>query len=202
MSGDLFIDRSTESDVAAGLQLKGNRQTLSRSAASIKFENQTSAYIGYLTYHSYAGEAWFGFDQDVDLGNKGLHSVNRIRMQSGAYIGVGTNQRIVVRDGGGNDGQTCTQIQRPGDNKRTFSIRGKAAGSNTVTDFFWAYGNSGSTGDAINYTGLTTAGTHIATKKYVDSKVGGIDIDCSTSGRSKGEMWYCPTDQVLYIKVS
>ena len=106
MSGDLFIDRSAESDVAAGLQLKGNRQTLSSSAASIKFENQTSAYIGYLTYRSYAGEAYFGFNQDVDLGNKGLHSVNRIRMQSGAYIGVGTNQRIVVRDGGGNDGQT------------------------------------------------------------------------------------------------
>ena len=109
------------------------------------------------------------------------------------------NQRIKVRDGSTNE--AGTEIQRPGDNKRTFAIKGKAAGSNTVTDFFWAYGNSGSTGDAINYTGLTTAGTHIATKKYVDSKVG-VDIDCSTSNRSKGDMWYCSTDQVLYIKVS
>ena len=65
----------------------------------------------------------------------------------------------------------ATEIQRPGDGTRTFAIRGKAAGSSSVTDFFWAYGNSGSGGDAINYTGLTTQDNHIATKKYVDSKM-------------------------------
>ena len=113
---------------------------------------------------------------------------------------VANSERIKVRDG--STSNAGTEIQRPGDGKRTFAIKGKAEGSSTVEDFFWAYGNNGSGGDAINYTGLTTAGTHIATKKYVDSKVGGIDISCETAGRSKGEMWYCSSDQVLYIKVT
>ena len=30
----------------------------------------------------------------------------------------------------------------------------------------------------------------------------GLDISCSSSNRNKGDMWYCSTDQTLYIKVS
>ena len=57
--------------------------------------------------------------------------------------------------------------------------------------------------DAINYNGKITNSRNIATKEYVDSKAGGkVDISCSTSGRAKGDMWYCTTDQALYIRVS
>ena len=124
-------------------------------------------------------------------------------MQSGGYIGSGRNkERIIIRDGGGGESQSGTEIQRPGDGKRTFSIRGKSAGSTAVTDFFYVYANGGTGGDAVNYTGKMTSNDNIVNKGYVDSKVGGVDIDCNASGRSTGEMWYCPTDQVLYIKVS
>ena len=81
-------------------------------------------------------------------------------------------------------------------------MRGKAAGSSNVTDFFYEYANGGDIGDAVNYTGKMTSNDNIVNKGYVDSKVGGIDIDCNATGRNKGDMWYCPNDQVLYIKVS
>ena len=171
MTGDLIINRSTESDdIAAGLKLKGDRPNKTDSAATITFENAQSSQIGYLTYRAFQTEdPWFKFNQDVDLGNKGLHSVDHIRMKPGGSIGSGTNSRILVR--AGSSSAAATQIQRPGDGIRTFSIRGKVKGSSTVQDIFWAYGNNGTTGDAINYTGLTTNDNHIATKKYVDSKM-------------------------------
>ena len=49
--------------------------------------------------------------------------------------------------------------------------KGKAAGSSSITDFFWAYGNSGTGGDAINYTGKMTSSDNIVNKGYVDSKM-------------------------------
>jgi len=171
MSGDLAIDKSNDpsADVEVKLELKGSRPSTSDSAATIKFTNDQSTTSGFLSYRSYGAASWFGFNQDVDLGNNGLHSVAQIRMQSGGYIGSGTSQRIKVRSGNTND--AGTEIQRPGDGKRTFAIKGKAAGTSSTSDFFWAYGNSGSGGDAINYTGKTTEDNHIATKKYVDSKL-------------------------------
>ena len=172
MSGDLEIDRSAESDdVAAGLQLKGSRGSTSNSAATITFQNEKSTALGYLTYRAYGATSWFQFNQDVDLNNHGLHSVSQIRMQNGGYIGSVSNQRIKIRNGGSNDGQAGTEIQRIGDAKRAFAIKGKAAGSSNITDFFWAYGNSGSGGDAINYTGKMTSSDNIVNKGYVDSKM-------------------------------
>ena len=172
MSGDLEIDRSAESDdVAAGLQLKGSRGSTSNSAATITFQNEQSTALGYLTYRAYGATSWFQFNQDVDLNNHGLHSVSQIRMQNGGYIGSVSNQRIKIRNGGSNDGQAGTEIQRIGDAKRAFAIKGKAAGSSNITDFFWAYGNSGSGGDAINYTGKMTSSDNIVNKGYVDSKM-------------------------------
>ena len=171
MSGDLAINRSSESNVEAALKLKGNRDNTTNAAATIAFENSQSPTLGYLTYRSFGGTNFFKFNQNLDLGSKTLSGVDHIELKSSGYIGSGTNQRIRVRNGGSNNNQAGTEIQRPGDGTRTFAIRGKAAGSSSVTDFFWAYGNSGSGGDAINYTGLTTQDNHIATKKYVDSKM-------------------------------
>ena len=171
MSGDLAIDRSAESDAEAALTLTGNRDNTTNAAATITFENSQSTTPGYLTYRSFGGTNFFKFNQDVDLNNKGLHSVAQIRLQNGGYIGSGNSPRIRVRNGGGSNNQAGIDIQRAGDSKRTFAIKGKAAGSSSVTDFFWAYGNSGSGGDAIHYTGLVTSSNHIVNKKYVDSKM-------------------------------
>ena len=169
MTGNLVIDRSGEStNTAAGLQIKGNRGSTNNSAATVTFQNEQSNDPGYLTYRSYADQSWFGFNQDVDLSNNGLHSVARIRMQSDGYIGIGSNERIKVRNGAGSDNQAGIEIQRVGDGKRAFAIRGKEAGSSSVKDIFWAYGGGG--GDALFYTGLTTNDYHIATKKYVDDQ--------------------------------
>jgi hypothetical protein len=171
MSGNLSINTSEGStNVVASLALKGTRPSTTNSAATIAFENDQSTNLGYLTYRSYSSDSWFGFNRDIDLNNNKLHNVAEIRMQTGGYIGISTAKRLILRSGGSNDGNNAaTEIQRPGDNKRTFAIKGKAVGSSSTTDFFWAYGNSGSGGDAINYTGLTTQDNHIATKKYVDS---------------------------------
>ncbi len=188
-------------DVEARLTIKGSRPTHTDAAATIKFDNEQATQKGFLTYRAMGTSGYFKVNQDLDLSNKGLLSVGQIRMQPGLnFIGSGSESRIKINNG--SNSEAGTEIQRPGDNRRTFAIKGKATGSNVVEDFFWVYGNGPSVGDAINYTGLTTQDNHIATKKYVDSKAGGVDIDCSTSGRSKGDMWYCSTDQVLYIKVS
>ena len=202
MSGNLLIDKSAGTNTEAALTLIGSRANTDNAAATISFQNDQSTAIGYLTYRSYGGTSFFKFNQNVDLGINGLSGVDHIELKNGGYIGSGDKPRIRVRNGGSSNNQAGTDIQRPGDSMRTFAIKGKAAGSSNVTDFFWAYGNTGSGGDAINYTGLTTADNHIATKKYVDSKAGGVDISCTTSGRSKGDMWYCTNDGTLYIKVS
>jgi len=173
MTGDLVIDRSTgSSNVETKLTLTGERSNTTNPAAAIKFENKNSTTVGYLTYKSYGSDSWFTFTQDVDLNSKGIHGAARLRLNSGGHIASGVNERIIVRTASSGDNTAGTEIRRPGDNKRTFSIRGKVKGSNTLQDIFWAYGNSGTTGDAINYTGLITANTHIATKGYVDGKVG------------------------------
>ena len=202
MSGNLAIDRGAETNTEAALTLTGNRDNTTNSAATIAFENSQSTTLGYLTYRSFGGESYFKFNQDVDLNSKTLSGVGHIEIKPGGYIGSGSNERIKIRNGGNSDGQAATEIQRVGDSKRAFAIKGRAAGSSDITDFFWAYGNSGTGGDAINYTGKMTSDTNIVNKGYVDSKVGGIDISCNGSGRSKGEMWYCATDGTLYIKVS
>ena len=124
-----------------------------------------------MTYRSYGGNNFFKFNQDLDLGSQSLTGVDHIELKNGGYIGSGDKPRIRVRNGGGNNNQAGTDIQRPGDGMRTFAIKGKPAGSSNVEDFFWSYGNTGNGGDAINYTGLTTAANHIATKGYVDSKM-------------------------------
>ena len=170
MTGPLNIDRGTgQTDSEGRLTLIGSRSSTTNSAATVKFLNgKDVVQVGYLTFHSFGGNTWFGFNRDVDLTNHGLHSVKQIRMQPGAYIGSGTKGRIIIGDGDNNNAGVA--IQRPGENKRTFSIAGKPKDSGTSVDtFFFAYANSGSDGDAINYTGKITAPDHIANKRYVDT---------------------------------
>ena len=171
MSGNLTIDKSTNStNSEAGLILKGSRPSTTNSAATITFENDQSNDLGYLTYRSFGSGQWFAFNQDVDLNSNGLHSVGRIRMQSGAYIGSGTNQRIVIRNG--SSGEAGVEVKRTADNTRILTILGKPSGSNSSSgNFFYAYANSGSGGDAINYTGKIDSSSNLVNKGYVDSKL-------------------------------
>ena len=171
MTGDLTIDRTTDgnTDVESRLTIEGSRPSSTNAAAVIKFINDQTNDSGFLTYRSGSGGNWFAFNRDLDLNNNGLHSAAQIRLKSGGYIGAGSSSRIKINNG--SDSEAGTEIQRAGDNRRTFSIRGKTTGSNTVEDFFWAYGNSESAGDAINYTGLTTQGNHIVNKTYVDDRM-------------------------------
>jgi hypothetical protein len=59
----------------------------------------------------------------------------------------------------------------------------------------------GTYADRVQYFGRIATDNDIATKKYVDDKAG-VAISCSSSGRSVGDLWYCSTDQVMYLKVS
>ena len=203
MTGDLAIDVSEKSDdIEAGLILKGSRSTSSSKAATITFENKQSSAVGYLTYRSYGVASWFTFNRDVDLNNKGLHSVAQIRMEPGGYIGSAANPRLTVNNASGNgDGDGLLVVPRPSDNRRGFAIRGNDASGNEQ-DMLYTFSNHTGTPDAINYLGKMDSGLNLVNKAYVDSKAGGVDISCETAGRSKGDMWYCSSDQVLYIKVS
>ena len=55
---------------------------LNNACATVAFKSQndpTEAYAGYLTYRTTGSAAgYFKFNQDVDLNNKGLHSVSQI----------------------------------------------------------------------------------------------------------------------------
>lgn len=60
----------------------------------------------------------------------------------------------------------------------------------------------GTYADRVQYFGRIATNNDIATKKYVDDKAGGVKISCSSDNRSVGDLWYCSSDQVLYLKVS
>ena len=168
MTGNLRIDRSDEAaSIETILTIIGKRPDTANSAATIQFKNaDNSGSPGYLTYRSYDTKSYFAFNRNVYLNNQMMYGVGHLKMKAGTYIYSDDNPRILVRNP--SQDSAATQIQRPGDGLRTFSIRGKDAGSNTVKDIFWAYGNSGTTGDAINYTGLVTQNNHIVNKKWVD----------------------------------
>ena len=114
MSGDLDIDRSTEStNVEAALALTGSRPNTTNSAATIAFENSQSSDIGYLTYRSFGNESFFKFNRDLDLNNKGLRQIGEIRMTPGGYIGAGSNPRPTFNNANSStDGNGLLVVQR------------------------------------------------------------------------------------------
>ena len=205
MTGDLDIDTSEKSDDnEAGLTLKGNRPSSTNSSATITFENEQSTEKGYITYRSDDGYAYFGFNQDLFLNHHALFSVNSITMWPNSGIGATSNTPLLTfhNRSTGNEGDGLLKVKRPADsNRRGFVIRGNDA-LGVEQDMLYTYTNATGTPDAINYVGKMDNAKNLVNKEYVDSKAGGVDISCETTGRSKGDMWYCSTDQVLYIKVS
>lgn len=77
-------------------------------------------------------------------------------------------------------GDTMTgqlRLNRLADDSNGFQIRGRKPGSDAdVTGdlVFWVKHNTGTTGDAINYHGLSTNDDHIVNKKYVDDAISGV----------------------------
>ena len=205
MTGDLAIDTSEKSDDnEAGLTLKGSRPSVTNSSATITFENEQSTEKGYITYRSDDGYAYFGFNQDLFLNHQALFSVNSITMWPNSGIGATSNTPLVTfhNRSSGNEGDGLLKVTRPADsNRRGFVIRGNDA-LGVEQDMLYTYTNATGTPDAVNYVGKMDNDKNLVNKEYVDSKAGGVDISCTTSGRSKGDMWYCSSDQVLYIKVS
>ena len=76
-------------------------------------------------------------------------------------------------------GDTMTgqlRLNRLADDTNGFQIRGRKPGSDASATnelLFWVKHNTGTTGDAINYRGLSTNDDHIVNKKYVDDLVNG-----------------------------
>ena len=172
MSGDLDIDRSTEStNVEAALALTGSRPNTTNSAATIAFENSQSSDIGYLTYRSFGNESFFKFNRDLDLNNKVLRQIGEIRMTPGGSIGAGSNQRLTFNNANsGSQGEGLLVVPRPFDNRRSFVIRGNDADDNEQ-DMFYTFTNVSGTPDAINYVGKMDGDNNIVNKSYVDDKM-------------------------------
>jgi len=107
----------------------------------------------------------------LDLGNKGLHSVDHIRIKSGGAIQTGAHDQIKFKtSSSGSVGNGWIEVERPSSNsRRGFVIRGRNT-ENSLTDLLWHYTN-GSDGDAINYAGRVSGDNNIVNKKYVDSKM-------------------------------
>ena len=172
MTGDLDIDRSTEStNVEAALALTGSRPNTTNSTATIAFENSQSATLGYLTYRSFGGESFFKFNRDLDLNNKSLRQIGEIRMTPGGSIGAGSNQRLTFNNASsGNEATGLLVVPRPIDNRRSFVIRGNDADGDEK-DMFYSYSNAFETPDAINYVGKMDSDDNLINKSYVDDKM-------------------------------
>ena len=161
---------------AAALTLTGKRDNINNSTATIAFRNQNDtaeSYVGYLTYRTTGSDdnGFFRFNQDVDLSNKGLHSVARIRMQPGGYIGAGSNPRLTFNNASsGNDGDGLLVVPRPANSRRGFAIRGNDE-TGAERDMLYTFTNVSGTPDAINYLGKMDSDTNLVNKAYVDSKM-------------------------------
>ena len=179
MTGNLTIDKSADgsTDVESRLIIEGSRPSTADSAATIKFLNdQSTTSGGFLSYRAFGASSWFGFSQDVDLSNNGLHSVAQIRMKPGGYIGSAANPRLTFNNANDSyDGSALLVVPRPSNNRRGFAIRGNDA-SAVEKDILYTYSNPKGTPDAINYLGKMDSGYNLVNKEYVDAAAGVVLI--------------------------
>lgn len=172
MTGNLVINKGSESnDVESRLTITGSRPSTTDAAATIKFlNNQDSSSGGFLSYRSSGASSWFGFNRDVDLSNKGLHSVGRIRMEPNGGIGSGNNTRLSFHNAStGQEGEGLLVVPRPSNDRRGFAIRGNNADGDEL-DLLYTYTNPKGTPDAANYVGKIDSPKNLVNKAYVDSK--------------------------------
>ena len=173
MKGDLEI--KPESGKAM-ITINGHSDDISDPASVLAFENQSvsgSDKNGLLEFHSNDTSQYFRFDEDVDLGSNGLHSVDHVRFIADGTIQVNKTDKILFRNPqNGNDGNAAVEIQRAPNTRRTFAIRGKKP-DDTEGDILSVYANNdGQGGDAINYVGKMVGGSNLINKDYVDYRYG------------------------------
>ena len=188
---------------AGALMLEGKRDNATNSCATIEFKNSKFAdKLGYLTYRSDTSSQYFKFDRDVQFNDKNLSKIKDIKLTGPGTISVDTFTAMRFRSSPGSGaGNSYVEVKRPSTNSRKgFALRGKGT-DNVETDILYTYTN-GSGGDSVDYVGRITGDNHLVNKKYVDNKAGGVDITCDSRNKVKGNMWFCTTDQTLYIKVS
>ena len=176
MTGTLKIDVSeggpTSNPGAAGkeasLMLKGDRTTTTDAAVTITFDNEASSYPGYLTYRSNSSNnQFFRFSENVEFNNKALSGIYSIDIKTDLKrMGA---KRITFQTDGSGEGQGSVVIHRATDLNKGFTIRGKIKNS-TSQDLLYAYSNSGSNGDSIDYHGICTNGPHIMSRDHGDSR--------------------------------
>ena len=173
MKGDLEI--KPESGKAM-ITINGHSDDISDPASVLTFKNQSvsgSDKNGLLEFHSNDTSQYFRFDEDVDLGSNGLHSVDHVRFIADGTIQVNKTDKILFRNPqNGNDGNAAVEIQRAPNTRRTFAIRGKKP-DDTEGDILSVYANNdGQGGDAINYVGKMVGGSNLINKDYVDYRYG------------------------------
>jgi len=135
------------------------------SAARLTFSNKTNANAyGSLTWQGTSGTGWFQFNKDLDMSNKGLHSVGRIRLTGDKTISEGNNSRILL--------DNRVVITKASSNGAGFLVKGKTNGASNG-DLLYTYHNSSGL-DAISYAGRQDGAAHLATVGYVNNAVSAI----------------------------
>ncbi len=124
-------------------------------------------------------------DSSYNYLNHGGHTCARWN-SSGINLYYRGSNRIQVTS-------TGTQFYNPvflDHNSTRLSLKKDLTASNNNGDS--SYGTSGQV--------LTSNGSN--KPPYWAAASGKVDITCSSSGKTKGDMWYCASDGVLYLKVS
>jgi hypothetical protein len=160
----------------AKIIINGSSDTINDSSSVLEFRNQSVAgsdKYGVLEFHSDSNSQYFKFDENVDIGSNGLHSVGRVRFIADGTIQVNKTDKILFRNpANGNEGNASVEIQRAPNTRRTFAIRGKKP-DDTEGDILSVYANNdGQGGDAINYVGKMVGGSNLINKDYVDYRYG------------------------------
>lgn len=183
MTGNLEITRSPDvtTDGAAQLNLVGRRADKSFSAAYVSFSNEThlsGSTVGFINYYADGSNQYFNFNKDVSIGNHNLKDCYSVGIRDGGFLKAVSTDRIRLRQNGtatNSEGNAAVQIESPGENKRCFAVRGRRS-NGAEGDLLWT------DKDTAYYDGRVMANTHIANKKYVDTKVQNAVDNIDVSG--------------------
>ena len=181
MTGELKIVKDNE----AAITLSGKRDDLTHSVATVAFNSQNDTdlkYAGYLTYRNTGttNDGFFRFNRNLEILD--TLKTNKISTYSGDTTTF--DKRL--------DFTQSSNVNARFQKGFVVKEAGESIGGANV---FGAYDTH------VEYNGPITSDNHIATKEYVDSKASGVKITCDEQ-TTVGAMWYCSTDQTLYIKVS
>ena len=160
------------------LTLQGKRDNANNACATIEFKNEledADAKTGYLTYFTKDENQYFKLNQDVSFDGNTVKAVGKLQIYNNGSIDAGSTPKIILSNPtSGGDGNGAVEIQRPGNWRRSFTIRGKDEERNDL-DIFWS-SSSADEADAVNYNGKTSGDFNIINRKtmvgYIDDVLG------------------------------